>query len=330
MRRSTAEALESLVEQKGPCETSDVLTEAGEELLHSTDVQLNPNPAASSCSLNRKHRLGYASLAPIFFVPGAAGREKLLHVRFCAQSSPTLKFEIIRIGNWREWIENDLDFDGLVVRACRKIQAAGAEAPLRLAGSSQGGQLAYAAALSLSRTGRAVGFVGLLDTSSDVSLGQAPPLGSILSHAFRYAGKYIKAVVRGGIGKGQTRKRVFWTLWRLRRGPGQRRKLLIFIARWGRLLFRSSGGVILDWEIQMALFAELWSAWIRKNGPARSLHSPVFLFRSDDPGSPDLGWEALCSDLTVVPVGGGHLTMFDEEHVGRLVTRFASAVTWRR
>jgi hypothetical protein len=79
-------------------------------------------------------------------------------------------------------------------------------------------------------------------------------------------------------------------------------------------------------EIQMALFAELWSAWIRKNGPARSLHSPVFLFRSDDPGSPDLGWEGLCSDLTVVPVEGGHLTMLDEQHVGGLVTRFASAV----
>ena len=259
---------------------------------------------------------------PIFFVPGAGGREKLLHVRFCVQSSP-FKFKIIRIGNWREWIENDLDFDGLVACACRQIQAAGAETPLRLVGSSQGGQLAYAVALSLSRTGRAVGFVGLLDTSSNVSPGQAPPLGSVLSHTFRYAGKYIKALPHGGIARGQTRKRIFWTLWHRCR---QRRKLLVFIARWGGLLFRNSGGVILDWEIQMALFAELWSAWIRKNGPARCLHSPVFLFRSEDPGSPDLCWGALCSDLTLVPVGGGHLTMLDEEHVGGLVTRFVSAV----
>jgi thioesterase domain-containing protein/acyl carrier protein len=267
--------------------------------------------------------------AAIFLVPGGGGRDEPSLIRFRDRSAPTLTFEVIRIGEWREWIERGLDFDGLIARACQQIEAAGAEGSLQIAGYSQGGQLAFAAALSLSRAGRPVRFVGLLDTYSDVSAGQAFPRTRILSGALRFGGRSIGAMVLGRKGlyrRGEARIRIVMTLWRLCRGPEERRKLLIFIARFGRLLFRGPGGVSLDLAIQMELYAELWGAWFAKNGPARSLRSPVFLFRSGDPGSPDRGWEAWCSDLKIVPVAGGHHTMLDEEHMGGLITRFVAAV----
>ena len=114
------------------------------------------------------------------------------------QSAPTLTFEVIRIGEWRDWIEHDLDFDGLIARACRHIEAVGTEGPLQLAGYSQGGQLAYATALALSRAGRSVGFVGLLDKYSDIPFrDKRPPKTSILSGVLRLASRYIGATVRG-------------------------------------------------------------------------------------------------------------------------------------
>ena len=122
------------------------------------------------------------------------------------------------------------------------------------------------------------------------------------------------------------RIRVVLRLWRLCRGPAERRKLLMFIAQFGRLLFRGPGGVRLDLFIQMKLFSEMWGAWAAKNAPAHSLHSPVFLFRSGDPGIPDLGWQARCSDLTIVPVAGSHHTMFDAEYMCGLITHFVTAV----
>jgi thioesterase domain-containing protein/acyl carrier protein len=267
--------------------------------------------------------------AAIFLVPGAGGRDEPSLARFRDQSAPTLTFEVVRIGEWRDWIEHDLDFDGLIARACRHIQAVGTEGPLQVAGYSQGGQLAYATALALSRAGRSVGFVGLLDSTSDVPSGQASPKTSILSGVLRLASRYIGATVRGLkdlYHSGGVRIRVVFMLWRLCRGPAERRKLLMFIVRFGHPLFRGPGGVKLDLKIQMKLFSEMWGAWSAKNAPAHSLHSPVFLFRSGDPGTPDLGWQSCCSDLTIVPVVGTHHTIFDAEYVSDLITRFGAAV----
>jgi thioesterase domain-containing protein/acyl carrier protein len=267
--------------------------------------------------------------AAIFLVPGGGGRDEPSLIRFRDQSAPTLTFEVVRIGEWRDWIEHDLDFAGLIARACRHIEAVGTEGPLQLAGYSQGGQLAYATALALSRAGRSVGFVGLLDSTSDDPSGQASPKTSILSGVLRLASRYIGATVRGLkdlYHSGGVRIRVVFTLWRLCRGPAERRKLLMFIVRFGRPLFRGPGGVKLDLKIQMKLFSEMWGAWFAKNAPAHSLHSPVFLFRSGDPGTPDRGWQSCCSDLTVVPVAGTHHTIFDAEYVSGLITRFGAAV----
>jgi thioesterase domain-containing protein/acyl carrier protein len=267
-----------------------------------------------------------AKEAVIFLFPGGGGRDERSLIRFREQSAPTLNFEVVGFGDWREWIEQDLDFDKLATRACFHIEALQSEGPVRLAGYSQGGQLAYASALTLARAGRPVEFVGLLDSVAQRPTEPAPSEAGVMQRALHLAGRYIGAVMRGRMHPYKDmRIRLMRALWRLCRGPAERRKLLRLIARAG-MLFRGAGGLRLNSYIQIGLFAELWGAWFAQNCHAQSLHSPVFLFRSGDPGLPDRGWAACCTDLTVVPIAGDHLTIFDAEHLEGLITRFVAAV----
>jgi thioesterase domain-containing protein/acyl carrier protein len=265
-----------------------------------------------------------AQESPIFLFPGGGGREDSRLLRFRDQSAPILNFEIVRIGDWRTWIEHDLNFDKLAVRACRDIEAFQTEGPVCLAGYSQGGQLAYASALALTRAGRPVEFVGLLDSVAQHYSEFASPEVGVIRRALLLLNRCIRAVLRGTNLFHDARIRLVVALWRLCRGPAERRRLLMRVARAG-MLFRGAGGVRLDHHIQMRLFAELWSAWLGQNCRSQSLHSPVFLFRSGDPGPSDHGWAAYCSDLTVAPIAGHHFTIFDAEYLDGLITRFVAA-----
>jgi thioesterase domain-containing protein/acyl carrier protein len=266
-----------------------------------------------------------AEEALIFLFPGGGGRDEHSLVRFRDQCVPTLNFEVVSPGDWRDWIKHDLDFDKLATRACRHIEAIQAEGTVRLAGYSQGGQLAYASALTLSRAGRPVEFVGLLDSFIQSSSDFAPLEFGAIRRALRLV-RYMGAVMLGRyIYHKDVRIRLVRALWQQCRGPVELRKLLMFAARIG-VLFRGAGGVRLNNYIQMQLFAELSAAWFAQNCRSRPLDSPVFLFRSGDPDPPDLGWTGCCSDLTVIPIAGDHYTMFDADHLDDLVIRFVTAV----
>jgi thioesterase domain-containing protein len=59
------------------------------------------------------------------------------------------------------------------------------------------------------------------------------------------------------------------------------------------------------------------------------LAAPAVLFRSSehDVGAPDdLGWRDICTDLTIVPVGGGHNTMFDPPNLAPLCARLLASL----
>jgi thioesterase domain-containing protein/acyl carrier protein len=270
-------------------------------------------------------------VAPIFFFPGGGGRDESALVRFRARCPLNLTFEVVPIGAWRDWIEHDLDFDKLASRACQHIEAVCADGPLQLAGYSQGGQLAYVTALALTRAGRQVEFVSLLDSTlwdPSPPASQKSSLIKLIKDFMALARPHIAARIRGRRNvypPGDARIRIVRRLWELR-GPTERRKLLMLIVRFGRVLFHGPGGVTLDLIIQIQLFSEMWGEWLAQNHTSTSLHTPVLLFRSKAPGIPDLGWASICSNLTVVPVTGDHHTMFGPDHLEELITRFAAAV----
>ena len=260
---------------------------------------------------------------PIFLFPGDGGREHHGLIRFLDQCGRTLNFQVVRPGDWRDWIKHDLDFDELATRACRHIETIQAEGPVRLAGYCSGGELAYASALIFSRAGRPVEFVGLFDSSIELdSSVEGPPFGSsgfgVIPRALRLARRFVVDHKNAG-------RHLVTALWRVWRGPVERRKLLMLVARIG-VLFRGRGGVRLNKYIQMRLLAELSGAWFAQNCRSQPLDSPVFLFRCGALGPPDRGWRGYCSDLTVIPIAGDHFTLFDAEHLEGLATRFIAAV----
>jgi thioesterase domain-containing protein/acyl carrier protein len=271
-------------------------------------------------------------VAPIFMFPG--GRDDGPGVaRFRARCASDLAFEVVSSGNWRDWVEQNFDFDSLARRACEHIENIAAEGPLLISAYSQGGQLAFASALALSKAGRRIEFVGLLDTvlkgPSIVTRERSGPerykgvLGGVLWLGARWFSGTILGKKNGR--DGSTRMRAFWGLWARCRGPVERRRLLRLITRFGRLLFRGPGGVRLDMLIQMMLWESMWSAWIEQQRLQAPFDWPVFLFRSHDPGEPDLGWGLVFSNLKIVPVDGGHQSMFDAEHLNGLVMKFEAA-----
>lgn len=275
----------------------------------------------------------------VFLVAGCGGRDQTGLVRLRARCTPVLRFELLRLGDWRDWVEHDLTFGDLVARAVSQIEARVPEGPLRLSGYSQGGQLAYAAALALSHAGRAVHFLGLLDTQYGPgtmrSIGQPKVVTSItasfIAGAIDFATRayrYIKRNLGGANGppRPALHQDLVFKLWRSwRRLPGSR-ALLRFIARHGGMLFRGPGGVHLDITFQMHVFFMMWQAWCEEANLEPPMQSPVFLFRTTDPGEPDLGWAECCANLKIIPVSGGHLTLFDPEHLDNLATQFTAAM----
>jgi thioesterase domain-containing protein/acyl carrier protein len=276
---------------------------------------------------------------PVFLFPGGGGRDQPELVRFRAECSPSLNLEVVRAGDWREWIERDLSFRDLAGRACQQIQDLVPEGRVLLAGYSQGGQLAYATAHALIQAGRSVGFVGLLDTlsgpatvvGSDPSRERSVSANGNLSAArewIRRGRRYFRAALQGTDEvylKGRIRVwAVFW-LWQRCRSVAKSRKLLSFLSRHGRL-FRGAGGVRLNRAIQMRLFGEMWRTWCVETSQALPLHAPVTLFRSDEPGLPDHGWAECCPALSTVPIRGRHETIFDPEYMEELVAQFTMAV----
>jgi thioesterase domain-containing protein/acyl carrier protein len=265
----------------------------------------------------------------IFLFPGAGGRDEQALIRFRAECPKSLRFEVVRIGDWRAWIEQEVDFEEIVTRVRLHIEEVAADTPFLLAGYSQGGQLAYATAFAMERAGRPVKFVGLLDSSLRGPALEASTKKNFIKSTMdglRVARQVIAARMHGNRSPpGASRIRMIAWLWPMRREAKERKKLHLRAARLGRLFGYGSGGVRISVSIQMRLFWELWNAWLTENGSSKSLRAPVVLFRAEGPGNRDLGWGAFCSDLTIVPVAGNHYTMMDEHHVEELVDLFAKA-----
>jgi len=261
----------------------------------------------------------------IFLFPGAGGRDSPSLARMRVQSEPKLVFEVVRLGDWLDWVGHRLEFDELISRACDFIDKQQSKGPVRLSGYSQGGQLAFATAWTLQRAGRDVRYVGLLDSRAEMMSLTAKARDSFKLNVLKPAMQQLARVFSGSAADFEPRPKFRphdW-LWLL---PGGR-PLIIFLARIGRPLFPARQNVKLDDFIQMRIFVKLWDSWFIKNAEANMLHAPVFLFRSEEPGSPALGWENYCSNLRIVSVAGNHITMLQPGNVEKLIAQVAHAVS---
>lgn len=264
-----------------------------------------------------------AQTPPIFLLPGM-GKDEPRLVRFRAACAP-LRLVGVDYGDWQEWVTWGLEFSALVDHVVATIEAEAPEGPIFLAGYSLGGLIAYGTAAVLLARGRTLGYFSVIDQLfSRGTIDRAPDAGpktrraefDRFINAFRngeWADEIACAISRRLIGPRW--EPLLRTAARSRLGP----------AHWPGSL-----GFYMPYRLSMYLITEMVRRWhVQMAESPQTLPIPTVLFRSNayPVGTPaDLGWRKLCPDLTIIPIDGGHTSMFDPPNLEPLVRKFTGSV----
>jgi thioesterase domain-containing protein len=226
---------------------------------------------------------------------------------------------IVSIGlpAWPELAKPNFSVPVLLDRIVEEIESRAGPGPVRLAGMCLGGMLAHAVARKLEAQGHRIGYVGILDGDATWALAGANPfpLRSLRAMRLRFRDH------------------------RLFSGP------IPVLARWlanhPRILRWLNGrswmarlprkfALRLNWYLNTDMPGRFDPAGLANlMDPANPLDAPVFLFRAleQEPGSPaDLHWKELCTQLSIVPVLGNHLTLFEPQHLPLLSRALSQTV----
>jgi thioesterase domain-containing protein len=230
---------------------------------------------------------------------------------FRSALSELVRFDVIQYPGLSEMVDRAAGFNLLVDAAVSRINAVRENQTCLLAGYSFGGLVAFEAARRIMDSGRRVDLLALIDTRLERSPEKAT---SFLAKAAAYIGgtwSRPDKLYRDGV----------WLILSLL----VRHSSLTLLRRIDDFtrMMPSPTAVALRIEIFTLLRAHAIRGWSFK-----PLDVPTTLLRSDDaPTSrPDLGWGALCSQLTVRPVPGGHRSLFEPQYRDALCGQFVQAV----
>jgi thioesterase domain-containing protein len=101
------------------------------------------------------------------------------------------------------------------------------------------------------------------------------------------------------------------------------------VARARRALMATESGHYLERQLRMRVLARAWRLWCAGPGGTFVLEAPVFLFQAVDDstaGPADAGWPRNCPALTIIPVSGGHATIFERPQVELLAQQFIASI----
>jgi len=277
----------------------------------------HPTPARLAAALRRAGRDGEdagpsaASPRPAVFVFGGLGGHCLRVGALCLASAEVLDMRVIDYPDWRS-MRGRAAFDHMLKALAREAAALAPTGPLRLAGYSLGGIVAYGVALELVRMGRTVAFVGLLDAMAPIAprdLGQGPI-----------------AFLRGRLS----------ALARLRRENGLRTAALLYapvtLLRLASNLARFVPAFDHDtFEFRLGIHALRGLFWQWRSDRSRlgeRLAAPMVLFRVRKPVDEALygGWPYRSDRFDTVTVEGDHFSMLQAAHIEDLVGKLERAV----
>jgi thioesterase domain-containing protein len=242
----------------------------------------------------------------VFLVPTAHGDLPDL-ARFRAALEGSVRFVTIRYPSWSEMIDAGSGFDALINSAVAQILAE-TDNNVYLLGNSFGGFVAFEAARRITESGRRVRFIGLIDTRRDNLLQLQTSMGVKARKALQLIGSGVRSVPTVLL-EAFLRFLTVTSAFRLLRAIGHMAVLLPPNAAFS---FR--------WRLEQQLRYGALEKWTLK-----PLNSAVTLFRSGDRGS-DYGWSALCSQLSIVPIGGDHNSSLELPYRDILCARFLQAV----
>jgi oxalate---CoA ligase len=278
----------------------------------------------------------------IFLLPPAHGDTVAL-TRFRAALHGRVHFEVIRYPQLNEFLDGGAGCNLIVDSAVEQILAKGRRDAYYLAGYSFGGFVAWETARRLLESGHEVRFLGLIDTRLVAPRRERKSF-------FAKAAAYIWRRLKPKLQHDQTampRNRTaveasgfsFWvackSFWGACKAACEDVLAWLYetLARkCSRSLLRQVNRFAKALPVSAAITFELeLIARLRSHAFQRITIEPLdvtaTLFRSDEFGeTPDYGWGKLCKRLMVLPIDGGHLSLFDSKYREALCARFQHAV----
>jgi acyl-coenzyme A synthetase/AMP-(fatty) acid ligase/thioesterase domain-containing protein len=268
------------------------------------EMLLNSEPLSSSDAPAR-----------LFLFPGVGGDEPLL-----AALREDLRSRILIVTaqypGWKVISDPRFGFEDMVAMLAGQISESAPEGPLRLAGYSYGGIVAFAVARQLRMTGRDVVFLGLLDTdiSSPPTQRAQGPYG-FLSRVIRLPSLFFRENRHDNLCR---------TLAHYLLSPRARAlslRLLDPRLSWFGADIRFS----LDYWLCRLRRTDSMRRWLEALTEERT-DVPTFLFRSEERVSPDLGWWRFFPALNIVTVPGDHFGMIAVRHRPELVRQILQRI----
>ncbi len=287
----------------------------------------SPERLARLISKKAQHSLVRASADSnrplIFLLPGLGGDEPGL-IRFRILCDASARLVMLDYPGWKFITEEKYGIDTLVRHVIRQIQSQAPEGPVWLMGYSFGAYCSYAVAMELSRLGREVAFVGLLDPSAPTELPKeiAPiPVSWRFFHTVR---RQIRAI-RDGMA---ARVSALVVVRVLNSRVG---KPILALARRMRNPRPSSRfAYYLNYYLNTSRRLAAMKHWYKSvEKESLPLSAPTFLFRSEDHSHDqpeDLGWGRHFQSVSTIKLTGLHYTIFDPPHLESLCDETGKAI----
>jgi nonribosomal peptide synthetase DhbF len=261
---------------------------------------------------------GRNALPVVYLFPGLYGDSPQLG-GFRSLLAGCVHIAMINYPDLDEMAGSAFDFNAIVDACIKQIRVARCDAPVLLAGCSFGGGVAFETAQRLLSSHYRVAFLGLIDS----------PLGPVKKRSRKGVPGYIRYIqtlrskrsiqdILAVVYESFVSKFIHGLVYRLP-APIARAVFLLMIPVLTSRLAHS-----LNRRLCGALRIKYWSQW----SPS-SLEIPTTFFHSDDPrlrSEYDFGWAKVCTCLTVVPVGGDHVTILETPQRELLADCFTSAI----
>lgn len=265
------------------------------------------------------------SRTTLLMLPGLSGVGPRL-AAFRAACQPDLDIMFLRWGTWHGYVSPGFDMVKLLDKLMAQINAGVPDGRVWLAGYSIGGTVAHALARRLTDAGREVAFLGLFDSRARLRpAGPAEPAEPARASRPSNFSRSFRPPKQGSTALQNVSRSVAGLL----------------CSPWGRGLLRAAAGsrlpvphsglaFYLQRRLNRTLLEALLLEGVARPGFLAPLaNTPTVLFRTEQqrPGATaNQGWEEFCPELTVIPVGGNHVTLFDAPQGRDLVERLTTMV----
>jgi len=269
--------------------------------------ELSSNVPASLVSRVGELTAAKTSRPTLFLIPGANGDVPSLK-SLRADWSDMVNCVLLDYPDWPHFIEPNFSMSDLVEDFAKRIRGHAFSGPLLLAGYSLGGIVGWALAKRLADSGQLIDILFILD--SDIS--RPLPVIQAKQPAKRVF-RRLRTFVTRLASQGSLRVLGNFVACRIAHRPA----LLRLIARFRRLHLPSTLRYWFRFELCWMLYIRMVQLWQMDSGLIlrTRYNGKTILVRAaeqEHTSTPDLGWQAYCTEFQIIDVEGDHYSMLNK------------------